>query len=123
MMITKIFINICRDHLRSGDRFDHGGRAACTVSSGKYTRHVLKGSGAGGDNLAAGYRNSGVLEMFRLNILADRNDQNVAWDIDILFSGRPDACASVSDRAYHLRSHIDAFYMIILVYVNGSRGF
>ena len=61
--------------------------------------------------------------MLGLNILSDRHDQYVAWYVNILFSGRPDARTSVLDSADHLRSHINTSDMMVFVYIQGCRRF
>ena len=59
--------------------------------------------------------------MFCFNVLSDGDDQHIARYVDVLFTCRSDARASVADLAYHLRSHIDSLNMVVLIQINRCR--
>lgn len=97
MAVSQILINIGRYNLRSRNRLDYRGWAACTVPSCKYARHILKCSGALGENLTPLYRYSCFFKMASLNILSNRHNQNIAWYVNVIFASRLNACPSVTN--------------------------
>ena len=74
MVETKIFIDIGGNNLCSSNCFDYRSRSGRTVSTGEYARDIVETAITLCHDLTAGNRNTGFSEVFRFDILTNRND-------------------------------------------------
>ena len=107
MVETKIFIDIGSNNLCSGNCLDYGSRTGCTVSTGEYARDIVETAITLCHDLTAGNRNTGFSEVFRFDILTNRNDECLTRDKEIFFTCRTDTCTPIFDLADHLWCDVD----------------